>query len=483
MRVFRVSQMGMQSLTFDAATWVATYRAAFEVGHWRWLPMVGLGSLLLGFGLTALRHVLSRRPSSAHLVLGELDAENLQQVVRQIRERLVHCLDLDHPDIVSAVQELMRGAIAVRASDIHFSPLSAGLQVTYRVHGTLHEVTSISHALAGRVVNRIKVMSRLDLHVRSNPQDGRLVTRIGAHVIEARVSTLPTEGGERVVLRLVRGGRNVPQLESLGFSDGVTDQLLQLLARPQGLIFVTGPVGSGKTTTLYAALDCIARARGTTTSLVTLEDPIELELSFATQTQMNAKTGMKFASVLRSVLRQDPNVLMLGEIRDPETADIAMQAALTGHLILTTVHADGAAGPFARLIDMKIEPFLLASGTIGSLSQRLVRTLCLACRTPAEPEPIHRERFKRLGVELPKCQYYEPKGCELCEMQGFVGRTPIAELLLMTTILREAVHQCLPTESIRQAAYEQGMVPLLQDGLRLAQTGETSLTEVLRVAG
>ncbi len=475
--------MGMQSLTFDAATWVATYRSAFETGLWRWLPIAASCSLLLGFGLTGARHLLSRRPAFAHLKLGELDVENLQQVIREIRQRLTQCLDFDHPDIVSAVQELMRGAIAVRASDIHFSPLSAGLQVTYRVHGTLHEVTTIANELAGRIVNRIKVMSRLDLHVRSNPQDGRLVTRIGTHIIEARVSTLPTEGGERVVLRLVRGGRNVPQLESLGFSGLITEQLQQLLARPQGLIFVTGPVGSGKTTTLYAALDYIARSRGTTTSLVTLEDPIELELSFATQTQMNAKTGMNFASVLRSVLRQDPNVLMLGEIRDPETADIAMQAALTGHLILTTVHADGAAGPFARLIDMKIEPFLLASGTIGSLSQRLVRTLCLACRAPAEPEPMHRERFNRLGVELPACQYYEPKGCELCEMQGFVGRAPIVELLLMSGALREAVHQCLPTESIRKAAYDQGMVPLLRDGLRLAEAGETSLTEVLRVAG
>jgi general secretion pathway protein E len=381
------------------------------------------------------------------------------------------------------VQELMRGAMAVRASDIHFSPLAAGLQVTYRVHGTLHEVTTIKNELAGRVVNRIKVMSRLDLHVRANPQDGRLVTRIGTQTVEARVSTLPTEGGERVVLRLVRGGRGVPQLESLGFSPAVTSNLQQLLSRPQGLIFVTGPVGSGKTTTLYAALDHIARSRGTTTSLVTLEDPIELELPFATQTQMNTKTGMTFASVLRSVLRQDPNVLMLGEIRDPETADIAMQAALTGHLILTTVHADGAAGPFARLIDMKIEPFLLASGTIGSLSQRLVRTLCTACRLPAEPEPIHRERFQRLGVTLPEQIYYEPKGCELCEMQGFVGRAPISELLVMNGTLRDIVHQSLPTDSIRQAAIQQGMVPVLLDGLRLAQAGDTSLTEVLRVAG
>jgi len=475
--------MSLPGLTLDMATLLSTYRAAFGEPPWSWLPTTVLATLLLGLGLSGVRRLLTRQRRVPSQDLGELGVENLQHVMAQVRARLENCLDLAHPDIVSSVQELMRGAMTVRASDIHFSPLAAGLQVTYRVHGTLHEVTTISHDLSGRVVNRIKVMSRLDLHVRSNPQDGRLVARIGERTVEARVSTLPTEAGERVVLRLVRGGRGVPQLESLGFSDVVTRNLQQLLTRPQGLIFVTGPVGSGKTTTLYAALEHIARSRGSTTSLVTLEDPIELDLPFATQTRINAKTGMTFASALRSVLRQDPNVLMLGEIRDPETADIAMQAALTGHLILTTVHADGAAGPFARLVDMKIEPFLLASGTIGSLSQRLIRTLCTACRVEAAPEAIHAERFQRLGVALPVGTYYEPKGCELCEMQGFVGRAAISELLVMTGRLREAVHQSLPTESIRSVATEQGMVTLLHDGLRLAQAGETSLTEVLRVAG
>ncbi len=458
-------------------------REAFDTGYWRWVPIGVLVCLALGLCLSIARRWLLRVPTSQRAPLGDLDIETLQKVVYQVRERIVGCLSQRQPDIVSTVHELIRGAITLRASDIHFSPLPVGLQVTYRVHGTLHEVTTIIPELSPRVVNRIKVMSRLDLHIRSTPQDGRLVTTVGTSIVEARVSTLPTEGGERVVLRLVRGGRSVPELESLGFSELVTQGLQQLLVRPQGLIFVTGPVGSGKTTTLYAALDHISRSRGTTTSLVTLEDPIELELPFATQTQMRAKAGMNFASALRSVLRQDPNVLMLGEIRDPETADIAMQAALTGHLILTTVHADGAAGPFARLIDMKIEPFLLASGTIGSLSQRLVRTLCPACRNIAEPESIHRERLLRLGQPLPPGDYFEPKGCELCEMQGFVGRAPIAELLVMTGPLRDVVHQCQPTESISRVATEQGMLSLLGDGLRLAITGETSLTEVLRVAG
>lgn len=474
--------MGSRLLAISDTGWLAPVREAFAAG-WRWVPFAVVALLFLGLALSTIRRWAARSRDAEQAPLGDLDVETLQKVVHQVRERIDGCMAREQPDIVATVHELIRGAITVRASDIHFSPLPAGLQVTYRVHGTLHEVITIVPAFSPRVVNRIKVMSRLDLHVRSTPQDGRLVTTVGSSIVEARVSTLPTEIGERVVLRLVRGGRSVPELETLGFSELVTKGLKQLLVRPQGLIFVTGPVGSGKTTTLYAALEHITRSRGQTTSLVTLEDPIELELPFATQTQMRAKAGMNFASALRSVLRQDPNVLMLGEIRDPETADIAMQAALTGHLILTTVHADGAAGPFARLIDMKIEPFLLASGTVGSLSQRLVRTLCPACKAISEPEPIHRERLLRLGEALPPGNYFEPKGCELCEMQGFVGRAPIAELLVMSGPLRDVVHQCQPTESIRRVAFEQGMVSLLGDGLRLAMRGETSLTEVLRVAG
>ena len=475
--------MGINFIAEHDAGWRELGREAFATGYWRWLPIIFGVCLILSTTATFARLLLGRVKAGKHVDMGDLDVETVQKVVVQVRERFLTCTNPAQLDIVSAVQELFRGAITVRASDIHLSPLQAGLQVTYRVHGTLYEVTTVPHTMAHLIVNRVKVMSRLDLHVRSSPQDGRLVTTVGNAIVEARVSTLPTEGGERVVLRLVRGGRSVPEVQDLGFSELVVSGLRQLLVKPQGLIFVTGPVGSGKTTTLYAAMDHIARSRGSTTSLVTLEDPIELELPFATQTQMRAKAGMNFASALRSVLRQDPNVLMVGEIRDPETADIAMQAALTGHLILTTVHADGAAGPFARLVDMKIEPFLLASGTIGSLSQRLVRALCPACKVLAEPEAIHRERLQQLGEILPEGPFYEPKGCELCEMLGFVGRIPIAELLIMNGPLRDVVHQCQPTDSIRRVAFEQGMLSLLGDGLRLAARGETSLTEVLRVAG
>ncbi len=470
-------------MTGPTATMVEMMGEAFPPGPWRWL-LLATGVLLVASVVAGgLSRWLRRRGKSRSEALPDFDASTIRQTLEEVRSRVQAYLAGPESDAVGILHELMRGALLVKASDIHCSPLAAGLTITYRVHGSLTAVDTLPSSVAPLIVNRIKVLSRLDLHVHNVPQDGRLVTRISSQVVEARVSTLPTEGGERVVLRLVKGGRAVPTLDSLGLSESVHSGMVGLLARPQGLLFVTGPVGSGKTTTLYAALDHIAQTRGQTTTLVTLEDPIELELPFATQTQMHVRAGMTFASTLRSVLRQDPNVLMLGEIRDPETADIAMQAGLTGHLILTTVHADHSAGPFARLIDMKIEPFLLASSTIGCLSQRLVRTLCPACRRPAPPETIHQERFGRLGIELTEGNFFEPVGCNLCEGQGFAGRTPIAELLVVDTALRQAVHDCLPSERIREMAVAAGMTPLVEDGLRRARQGETSLTEVLRVAG
>jgi general secretion pathway protein E len=242
-------------------------------------------------------------------------------------------------------------------------------------------------------------------------------------------------------------------------------------------------VGSGKTTTLYSSLEHVSRTRKGSASLVTLEDPIELELGFATQTQINPKTGMSFASTLRSVLRQDPNVLMVGEIRDRETAEIAIQSGLTGHLILTTVHGQSAAGAFARLLEMDVEPFILASAALGSMSQRLVRALCLACRVEAPVPQIVEDRFAKAGMRLPAGIYYEPKGCEHCQGQGFIGRTPIAELVVVDEPLRKAIHDKSTTSDLERIATERGMVTLLADGLACARRGETSLLEVLRVAG
>ena len=457
--------------------------AAFPSGVWR-AAVVATGavagiSLVVSLVAAGLRiQDRDRAPTFA-----KLSAAGTRDAIEQVRQRLQTCVAGSSPHIVGAVDELVRGAVAVHASDIHISPTPQGVRATYRVHGTLHEVAQLDAGLSAPLSTRIKVLARLDTHVHGVPQDGRLVLSLEGKSIEARVSTLPTEGGERVVLRLVRGSVAVPDLVALGLPAEVVTGLVEVLAKPQGLLFVTGPVGSGKTTTLYAAMKHIHSTRGAMTTMVTLEDPIELELPFATQTQMKPKAGITFAGTLRSVLRQDPNVLMLGEIRDHESADISAQAGLTGHLILTTIHGEGAAGPFARLMEMQVEPFVVASASLACLSQRLVRVLCTACRREVEPEPIHRERFRSMGVELPEGPYCEPVGCEYCEGQGFTGRTPLAELLRVTPELREAVNRRATTGELYDLAVSQGMRPLILDGLDRARLGATSLTEVLRVAG
>jgi general secretion pathway protein E len=406
-----------------------------------------------------------------------------RELIREVSRRVTADVSKADPDVVSAFDELLRGAAVLQASDLHVSPTPSGLKITYRIHGVLHDVATLERRVLPRLATRVKVLARLDPAQPGVPQDGRLVRTLAGSSIEARVSTLPTEIGERLVLRLVSGSQVIPSLESLGFPPALTGKLAELLSKPQGLLFVTGPVGSGKTTTLYAAMRHIAEHRGRTTHIVTLEDPIEVELPFATQTQMNAKAGMTFASTLRSVLRQDPNVLLVGEIRDRETAEIAMQAGLTGHFIVTTVHGEGAAGPFARLMEMQVEPFAVASATLGCLAQRLVRTLCTACRRPAEPEPELVERLTRLGHQLPDGTYYEPVGCAYCEGQGFAGRAPIGELLVVTPEVRQGVHQRRATSDLHQLAVAAGMVPMLSAGLERAARGETSLSELLRVAG
>lgn len=468
---------------FDVLPTLASlYGRSFPAPAWSWVPVAAGAVLGLALFTSLAATLIVAAPRRAPEFAG-MSTSGTREALAEVRRRVGAHLAEPVPSAVAMVDELLRGAVAAGASDLHLSPSAAGLAITYRVQGTIHELCDLPPALLAPVTIRVKVLARLDISVRGVPQDGRLVRSLDGREIEARVSTLPTESGERVVLRLVRGAVGVPDLEGLGFSIEVYAGLHDLLTKPQGLLFVTGPVGSGKTTTLYAAMKHVAESRGRMVTLVTLEDPIELELPFATQTQMNPRAGMTFAGTLRSVLRQDPNVLMLGEIRDRETAEIAMQAGLTGHLILTTVHGEGAAGPFARLMEMGVEPFAIASATVGCLSQRLVRTLCVACRRRAPAEPLHRERFARLGVTLPDEPFFEPVGCEHCEGQGYTGRVPLGELLRVDAGIRQAIHARSGTAEVYGLARDAGMTPLVEDGLDRARAGDTSLAEVLRVAG
>ena len=462
---------------------VRTAEAAFRNRTWHYLARATVLSFGIAVILTPLDILLARTPTERLGGLHELDVTNTAAALEEISRRISQCLTGSKKDIVSAFEELLFGAASLQASDVHISPTPSGVKLTYRVQGTLHEIMTLPAGFAMPLAARAKVLSGMDTHVRGKAQDGRLVTTLGAKPLEARASTLPTELGERIVLRLLKGGAEIPKVEDLGLSKEVTDGLIRILDRPEGILFVTGPVGSGKTTTLYSSLLRISDVRSGTANIVTLEDPIELELAFATQTQMNVRGGRTFAATLRSVLRQDPNVLMIGEIRDRETAEITVQAGLTGHLILTTVHAQNAAGPFMRLLEMDVEPFVLASATVGSVSQRLVRRLCSHCRRQVVPGTNQIDRFAEYGLALPAVTYFEEAGCDKCGGEGFDGRLPIAELMLIGPELRQAINDRKPTRDLYDIAVALGMTMMLKDGLARAARGETPLSEVLRVAG
>jgi len=453
----------------------------FPDGPWR---VLAWGTLACGFlGLLAslggvLRWMDRERPeiSSASSRLP------VRLALQEVRAGVAEALASSEADAPRVLDEVLRGALLIEASDVHLNPGPERLTVHYRADGVLHEVVSLSGPVVPRLVARIKVLSYLDGYARE-PQDGSLRRRIGDVDVEARVSTLPANHGERIVLRLVRSSNSVPSLRELGFERVLCQRLEELLQKPQGMLYVSGPVGSGKTTTMYSALQQLHLTRGETTSLVSLEDPIEMQLPFATQTQINRKVGLGFAEALRSILRQDPGAIMLGEIRDKETAQIATQAGLTGHLILTTLHVQSASATFDRLAEMDVERFVLTSSCLGCLAQRLVRALCVECKRKVLPSAEISLRFTELGVDLPPGSYFEPVGCSACEGRGYWGRLPVAELLLMSEQLRAAVHRGESREAIHKIAVAEGMTSILDSALKHAQLGHTSLLEVLRVAG
>lgn len=448
----------------------------------RTVSVLALGGAVLWGASEISLFVLGRRGPARSGDFGPLVSGELREVLTEIRERIIELVKEPEGSAPLILDELLRGALKAEASDIHLSPAGGEAHVTYRVHGTLYSMATVPAAIQQALTIRIKVLSQLETYGR-RPQDGRLRHVIDGVPLEARVSALPADTGERIVLRLVRGTRKVPQLAELGLPEVASARLAEILTKPEGILFVSGPVGSGKTTTLYSALGHIKDSRGATTAIVSIEDPIELKLPFLTQIQVNPKVGMGFAQVLRSVLRQDPNVLMIGEVRDQETAEIALQAGLTGHLILTTIHVESAAGTFARLLDMHVAPFVAASATLGCLSQRLVRTLCTHCREPERPTGLLADRLSRLGVELEGVTFYEARGCAYCDGQGYSGRTPIAELLVMDAELRKLVVDKRSTDEIAAAYKQGGGETLLDAGVELARSGVTSLREVVRVVG
>ena len=378
--------------------------------------------------------------------------------------------------VIRLVHDLVTRAVEAQASDIHVEPREDSVRVRYRIDGVLTTVETLPLALRAAVTSRIKIMAHLNIAERRLPQDGRVKATVRGKPIDLRISTMPTMLGESVVLRIL--DRSSVQLDfaPLGFHGPALDRLVELLTQPNGIVLVTGPTGSGKTTTLYTALNLLNRAES---KLFTVEDPIEYQLAGINQIQVQPRIGLTFAHALRSILRQDPDIIMVGEIRDLETAQMAIQASLTGHLVLSTLHTNSAAASITRLVDMGVDDYLLASTLTGVLAQRLVRRLCARCSAPADTLPPLLGRLGGRGRDLRGLR--RKVGCPACRNTGYQGRTTISELLPMTDALRRKVLERSSESALEAAAVEGGMVAMLDDGLAKALNGETTIEEVLRV--
>ncbi|KTC67898.1 type II protein secretion ATPase LspE [Legionella birminghamensis] len=382
----------------------------------------------------------------------------------------------DDAPVIRLINALFTQAIKHKASDIHIETYESRVLVRNRIDGVLHEVLEIQRAIAPLVISRVKVMAKLDIAEKRIPQDGRIALRIGGHNIDVRVSTLPSNHGERIVLRILDKQAAQLDLSLLGMPDYILKIMRDMISQPHGIILVTGPTGSGKTTSLYAML---TELNEVSRNILTIEDPIEYDLPGIGQTQVNTKVQMTFAKGLRAILRQDPDVVMIGEIRDLETADIAVQASLTGHLVLSTLHTNSALGALTRLNDMGVESFLLSSSLVGLIAQRLVRRLCAYCKAPHSLRPDEIELMNlNPGTDISKVS--EPKGCEECNFLGYRGRSGIYELIPMDETLRGMIHRNDSLQVIEK--YLRPAIPTIrQDGFKRVLAGDTSIAEILRV--
>ncbi|MBN2490091.1 MAG: Flp pilus assembly complex ATPase component TadA [Planctomycetes bacterium] len=388
-------------------------------------------------------------------------------------------VDEDEAPIIRLVTQLAENALKMRASDIHVESFEQRLRVRYRVDGVCREVASYPKHLQGPVLSRLKIMSGMDIAEKRQPQDGRINLKIDGRDIDVRVSALPSTHGESIVLRLLDKETGLVSLERLGFHPDDMKRFHRIIQRPNGIFLVTGPTGSGKTTTLYAGLKELNRPD---VKIITAENPVEYHLPGVNQAEVQTRVGMTFARILRAMLRQAPNIILVGEIRDRETAEIAIQAALTGHLVFSTLHTNDAPSAITRLIDMGVKPFLVSSSVQAVMAQRLVRRLCPECKAPYHPPASELKAVGLAAEDVPDVTLYRAVGCAACEQTGYRGRQGIFELLEMNSEMRNLIHRMASTSRLREAAVlAGGMVTLLRDGVRKALAGSTSLDEVLRV--
>jgi type IV pilus assembly protein PilB len=414
-------------------------------------------------------------------ILKELGADT--EIAKEVNEAVV--MDdaalmekfANQAPIVRFVNLVIFQAVQDRASDIHFEPFETEFKIRYRVDGALYEMSPPPKHLALPVISRLKVLANLNISERRLPQDGRITYPLGNRTIDLRVSTLPTQFGESVVLRVLDRSAVNLEIESLGFPKYLYDYTLEAIQRPNGIMVVTGPTGCGKTTTLYS---CLRRVNTIDSKLLTAEDPVEYDIEGIMQVAINESVGLTFSKALRSFLRQDPDVIMVGEMRDLETAQISIQASLTGHLVLSTLHTNDAPGAVTRLVDMGVEPFLISSTLVAVIGQRLVRTICKNCRTPFEPTENQLALLNLSPHDLGEKAFYYGRGCSTCNDTGYKGRKGIFELLTISDAIRALINERAPTVVMRQKAVEMGMVTLREDGLRSIFEGDTTIEEIVK---
>jgi general secretion pathway protein E len=445
-----------------------------------------VGTLCLLFAGWLIVFLVGRRrgpkPAGAESEPQALKIEQGARVTRipAYRARLQWHIGRTELDAIGLLDDLMTMGLSLSASDIHFNPSPSHTTVSFRVHGVLYELGIVPAHLYPRVVSRVKVLGSLTLYKRSTPQDGEISLHGGKH--KARVSLLPTNHGEKIVMRLASAEFQNAGIDSLGMDPVILARFKSMLESNQGMIIVTGPTGSGKTTTMYAGLQHINQQRGRSTNIVTLEDPIEFDFPQFSQTQIEPEAGMTFAVGLRSVLRQDPDVILVGEIRDDETSEIAVRAAMTGHLIFTTIHADRAAGVFNRIIQMNVERYQVASAVRMVISQRLCQALCPSCRVESALTAEQEQRFEFLGYkEVPEGPFFTATGCESCLHKGFEGRAAVYEVLPVTDAVRDLINEGEPTHRLEKLAIHEGMRTLFEHGIERAREGDIPVDEVLRV--
>ena len=408
------------------------------------------------------------------------DMEETETMAIDVIEATADLLDdVSDAPIIKLVNNILSQSIKAGASDIHIEPYDDGFKVRHRVDGILYDLISPPKWIQAALISRIKIMAKLDIAEKRLPQDGRMEVGIVNQKIDIRVSTIPTAFGERVVLRLLNKTSSLLGLTELGFSRKALGSVEQLITSPNGIILVTGPTGSGKTTTLYSVLSTINKPG---VNIITIEDPVEYQIKGISQIQVNPKIDLTFAKGLRSIVRQDPDVILVGEIRDHETAEIAVQSALTGHLVFSTLHTNDSAGAITRLVDIGVEPFLISSSVLAILAQRLVRVLCEHCKAPYKPADSILENLGLSAAQLESSRVHKAVGCEKCFHSGFRGRIGIFEVLLMDDSVKSLILTAFDSNQIKTQARAQAMVTLRQDGINKVLKGMTTFEEVLRVA-